>query len=471
MKTVTNAYSQGIESFLCISLSSRSGHSASEREKSNLPVDSALRNSILNNWVAALREDYGDNVSLVYLATCHRIEFYAFGVPLEALLSRWAELCGPSILKADIITGLSAFEQLVRVNSSLASEVLGETQITGQVKKAFDEARTQDWLTGPLLRTFGEVLRITKRVRAETKIGTGTVSVAHVAVDGLRDIFEELEDKSALVIGAGSMAEQALQRLMKHGVGRITWVNRTHEKLYDRALASYCSIREFSEIPVLAWEHSIIVLATSAESPILRLEHTQASKKRAENLWQGPRVVLDLGLPRNADEKLHGRDNFWIRNVDEFRDLAEQSTQQRRESLKTAELLLKEELASFTKLWNHWEQGALIASLYQSTEIILDRELSKLSVEEKPEIEYLVRNVYAKMMHQLLEQLRSLEETEAKLALETLSLAWRQSETSWQKQIQKQQPKSPHPKLLVNPPEKLPKKQQLKPVAKVHPNL
>jgi glutamyl-tRNA reductase len=461
MKTPSNAFARGIDSLLCISLSSRRGNSAHEREQSNLPVDTQLRRSILSSWIQELRGDHGAEASLVYLATCHRIEFYAFGVPSESLLSLWTELCGPSVLKAEIHKGLAAFEHLLRVNSSLASEVLGETQITGQVKKAFEEARENGWLSSPLARSFDEVLRITKRIRAETKIGTGTISVAHVAVDGLRDVFEELGTKSALIVGAGSMAEQALQRLLKFGVGHITWINRSQDKLFERALASYCSIRDFAELPTLAWEHSIIVLATSAEAPILRLDNALPAKKKAEHLCCGPRIILDLGLPRNADERLHGYEDFWVRNVDEFRDLAEKSTQQRRDSLWVAEGILKEELSNFTRLWNHWEQGALVANLYQYTKNILDRELAKLNVEEKPEIEYLVRNVYAKTMHQLLEQLRSLEETEAKLALETLNLAWRQSETSWQKQTLEQDPKQQQ-----TPPSLKPSRQLASPLLK-----
>lgn len=422
------------ESLLCLSLSSKSGHSASEREKSNLPVDPLLRKSILKTWIEELREDFGSEVSLVYLSTCHRIEFYSFGISPEALFSRWTELCGQSVLRAEVVRGIEAFEHLLKVNSSLASEVLGETQITGQVKQAFEESRQIGCLHGSLLRTFDEVLRISKRVRSETKIGTGTVSVAHVAIDGLIDVFEDLSDKRALVVGAGPVAEQSIQRLMKNGVGQLTWINRSSDRIYGHALSSACVIREFSELHRLAWEHSIIVLATSAEGPILRYEPILRSKSHAENICYGPKVVLDLGLPRNADEKLHGQHQFLIRNVDEFRDLAAQYTNHRRSAVKMAECIIKEESLNFIKLWNHWEQGELISNLYRSTKIMLDRELSKLKLDENSEIEYVVRNVYAKMMHQLLEQLRSLEESEAKRALVNLNLAWRQSETSWQKQ-------------------------------------
>lgn len=438
-----------MDSLVCVSLSSKSNFAASEREQASVPADPKLRNSIFRSWLADFRARSGDDVSLVYLATCHRIEFYTYGIAPEELLARWTELCGQSVLKADQMTGLDAYEHLLRVTSSLASEVLGETQITGQIRKAFEEAKTRGWLKGPLQRVFDEALRVTKRVRAETKIGTGTVSVAHVAIDGVLDVFEGLADKRVLVVGAGSMADQAIQRLMKVGAGSLTWVNRTRERLLNNPLSSYCQIVDFQELPRLAWEHAVIVLATSSESPILRLDEVRNAKKRREDPWNGPRIVLDLGLPRNADERLHGFEDFWVRNVDEFRDLVDSGSRQRREALKAAEKIIETERAAFARLWNHWEQGILIGELFKSTNIIIEEELSQLSLEDRPKIEYMVRNVYAKLMHQLLSHLRSLDETEAKQALETLNLAWGQSETSWLRQVQELDQKTQN--LPLNP--------------------
>jgi len=428
--------SRDIDSLICLSLSSKSNFTASERERASVPADPQLRSSIFNSWLEELRSRSGPDASLVYLATCHRIEFYTFAVNGDEILARWAELCGQSVLQAERKYGLDAYEHLVRVTSSLASEVLGETQITGQIRKAFEEAKSQGWLKGPLQRIFDEALRVTKRVRAETKIGTGTVSVAHVAIDGVLDVFEGLTDKPVLVVGAGAMAEQALQRLMRIGAVGITWINRSAERLLDNPLSAYCQILNYSELPRLAWENAVIVLATSSESPILRLDEVSSAKKRRENLWQGPRIVLDLGLPRNADERLHGFENFWVRNVDEFRDLVDSGSRQRREAIKIAEKIVSEEKLNFSKLWNHWEQGLLVGELFKAMNQLIEEELSQLSVEERPKIEYMVRNVYAKLMHQLISHLRSLGEAESRQALETLNLAWGQSETSWQRQSQ-----------------------------------
>ena len=245
------------------------------------------------------------------------------------------------------------------------------------------------------------------------------------------------------------MADQAIHRLMKVGAGSITWINRTRERLLDNPLSAYCQILDFNELPRLAWEHAVVVLATSSESPILLLDEVRTAKKRRESPWHGPRIVLDLGLPRNADERLHGFEDFWVRNVDEFRDLVDSGSTQRREALKAAEKIIETERSSLARLWNHWEQGILIGELFKSTNRIIEDELSQLSLEDRPKIEYMVRNVYAKLMHQLLSHLRSLDETESKQALETLNLAWGQSETSWLRQVQELDQKTQN--LPLNP--------------------
>lgn len=425
-----------LDGLFCLSLNSTAGVPASLREDAALPSDEKLKAAVIDNWLSELREEFGPNASLVYLATCHRIEFYGYGFPTSKLKALWAELCGQRIFSAEEHNGLNAYEHLLRVTSSLASEVLGETQITGQVRRAFDESKNRTWLRGPLQRSFEEVLRVTKRIRHETKIGSGTISVAHVAVDGVEDVFTELQDKRILVVGAGQMAQQALERLMSKGAKHITWVNRSRERLLKHPLSGFCEIGDFSHLNTLVWEHSVSVFATSAQSTLLIRDKVTTRKEFADRKVDSPRVLLDLGLPRNVDERLHGS-SFLVRNVDEFRDNAESSTEKRKEALKHAEKIVVEEVRGFINTWNHWSQGQLIAELYKNSQNYLagevDRIKEQFGVEENSKIEYVVKDVYAKMMHQLLDAIRGLDDSKAQKALEALNLAWRQTENSWQK--------------------------------------
>ncbi len=439
-----------LDQLQCLSLSSRNNCSASEREQASLPNDLKLRQSILKTWIKEFRTKFGNSSSISYIATCHRIEFYSYGIPPSELKAIWAELCGQGVLKADQFEGLDAFKHLVELSSSLISEVLGETQITGQVRSSYEEAKDWELLSTPLLRCFEEALRITKRIRHESKIGSGTISVAHVAVDGLHDVFEDLSDKKALVVGAGSMALQSIERLMKLDLQSLTWINRSREKIQQHPLSGYCEIRDFEELDTLLWEHPISVLATSSESTIVIKDRVLKAKSKADDIFRGQRILLDLGLPRNVDERLHGVDTFLVRNVDEFRDRADSHSSMRTKGLPIAKQIVQAECEKFINSWNHWNQGALIAELYQSSQKTLDYELSQielnLGVEEKTKIEYVVKNVYAKLMHHLLESIRTLDESEALRALEALNLAWRQTDSSWQSYQAQQKPPKSRPK-------------------------
>lgn len=423
-----------------LSLCSAEGHDASFRETVSLPSDEELQNTVLNSWKASLEEEFGPEASFVYLATCHRIEFFYYGIPAASIKGLWAELCGQKVLKATETEGTETFRHALEVTSSLASEVLGETQITGQIKRAFERSVQNGWSKsgGILQRSFQEVLRATKRIRNESSIGTGTISVAHVAIDGLEDVFSSLEDKRALVVGAGTMAQQSIERLMKHNVKHITWINRTQERILKNPLSGFCEVANIDDLNKLSWEHSITILATSAQSPLLIRDVVGNHARLAETPVIGPKVILDLGLPRNADNRLHGQMQFLVRNVDEFRDRADNVSSSRRQALPKAQNIVAEETKKFLSTWNHWSQGRLIAELFESSDRYLQDELLRLQeqfgVEEKSEMEYVVKDVYSKMMHQLLAGIRSLEDSQAESALEALVLAWRKTNSSWQNQ-------------------------------------
>lgn len=429
-----------------LSLCSADGHDASLREDAALPSDEKLQQTVLNSWKESLLEDFGPDASFVYLATCHRIEFYFYGVPSDAIKALWAELCGQKVLEATETKGLETYRHILEVTASLASEVLGETQITGQIKRAFESSAAHKWSKagGVLQRSFQEVLRATKRIRNETSIGTGTISVAHVAIDGLEDVFSSLEDKRALVVGAGAMAQQSIERLMKHQVKHITWINRTKERILKNPLSGFCEVRSIEDLNRLVWENSICVMATSAQSPLLIHDPVLKQAGFAKTAVSGPKILIDLGLPRNVDDRLHGKMQFLVRNVDEFRDRAEDISSSRRQALPEAKRIVNEEIKKFLSIWNHWSQGQLIAKLFESSDKFLQEELlrlqSQFGVEEKSEMEYVVRDVYSKMMHQLLTGIRSLEDSQAESALEALVLAWRNTKSSWQNQ---QAPKNP----------------------------
>jgi glutamyl-tRNA reductase len=421
-----------LDQLCCWSLSVRDGDEASLRERATL--DETEQEKLLSEWIVEARRE-NPEAGLLYLSTCHRVEIYGYGIDPKRLKAHWLEARGVDVSDPRLKQGLTAFRHLVRVTSSLESEVLGETQITGQVKEASDKARQCGFSKGPLDRCVQQALRCAKKIRSATALGEGTVSVAHVAVDGLADVFDTLESKNALVIGAGPMAQQALERLVARGLRNITWINRTASKLEAHPLATQVRIEDYARMHELVWEHAITVAATSSTAPLLTVDPLRAAEKKvAARLGRSaipvPRVILDLGLPRNVESSVHGHDGFFVRNVDEFKDRAEKNSERRRRALEEADQILELEIDNFIKLWKSWEKGPLMAEIFRGVEALRSHELasrtSSLGLEEDVEIEYIVRNIYAKLMHRVVEEVEALEPSLAHQVLETLVRAWRQ---------------------------------------------
>jgi len=422
-----------LEELFCWSFSVKDGDSAQIREKLTISQEE------LQNIGSCFLSDADSGI--LYLSTCHRIEFYGFGISSSELAKQWA-LIRPDIeiSPARLRRGEAALKHMIRVASSLESEVLGETQITGQLKDAANECKILGLLKGPLDRCVQQALRVAKKIRSETQLSEGTVSVAHVAVDGVRDLFDHYDNKNALVIGAGTMAVQALERLLHLGFAGITWVNRSFDKIQHHHYGAKVVATRFEKIEELFWQHSVVVTATSSLELIAKRDQIRAVSKvlKKDKVQETPRLILDLGLPRNVDEEIHGFQGFLLRNVDEFRDRAEKNSQIRRQAVLDAETILDAELGLILRLWNSWSRGPLIAELYKSFEILKKTDLSTISelesrLAEKSEIEYTSGSVYSKLMHRLVEEIEILDESLGNQVLEVLVRAWRHPEKWLQK--------------------------------------
>ncbi len=446
-----------LDGLSCLSLSARDGHAVEAREGAHLAPERI--EALLKEWRRALAESNEADAGLFYLGTCHRVELYSFGIPTESLRLAWSRATGADLGRATLVEGSAVLDRLVRVTASLESEVLGETQITGQMRDATEFARKIGVLHGPLDSISQFALRVAKRIRSETKLGEGTISVAHVAVDGLLEVFESLEDKSALVLGAGSMAEQALVRLRKLGLSRITWSNRSPDRLAAHPLAAECEIAPFANRHAEVWRHDIVVAATSAESAILRLEALRAERATKGQGRRGPRVILDLGLPRNVDEKIHGFSQFYVRNVDEFSTRIRENEARRQSWAEASDRIVEEEVREFARSFEVRARGPLVGELYRCVEALRLHELTEKNLEKNSEIDYLSRTINSKMMHLLVRELDALDDVPARQVLEVLLRAWRQA-AEWQprKSRTPENPEAPPPSLAPVPREAKPKR-------------
>jgi glutamyl-tRNA reductase len=307
----------------------------------------------------------------VLLSTCNRVELYAgraqtssVSAPPADLTDFLAEFHGIPAEEVRphlyVRQQLDAIRHLFRVAASLDSLIVGEGQIAGQVKNAYDRA-LQQGSTGPLLNTlFPHARRVAKRVRTETGISQGHVSVSSAAVDYVREVFDHFGDKTILVIGAGKMGELTLRHLRDLQPHRILVTNRSPEKA--RSVAQGCG---GEPIP---WDrlddallHTDIVLSTTgAPDPIVTYERYQ---KILHRRTVGPTVILDIAVPRDFDPRIHDGDRTFLFNIDDLKSIREATLERRREHVSPCEAIVEQEAGRFLKDWARRRNGPVIERL------------------------------------------------------------------------------------------------------------
>jgi glutamyl-tRNA reductase len=351
----------------------------------------------------------------VILGTCNRVEIYLsrnetvapLHIPLMAEFL--AEVHG--VPAADIAPHLyehadaSAVRHLYRVASGLDSVVLGESQIAGQVKDAYEVAQKQT-ATGPLLNAlFQSAQRVSRRVRTETGIAQGHVSVSSAAVDFVRPVFSTFTDKTVLVIGAGKMGRLTLNHLAELQPGAILVTNRSPEKA--EASARDCGGQ------VVPWEHlddalvqaDIVLSTTGAPEPIVSGQRfdDKIRRRRAGRML----LVFDMAVPRDFDPAIHDGDTVNVFNVDDLAREADQRMAERRRHLPAAESIIEGEVTNFVKEWNTKQDGPVIQQVTQEVSKIRDAVVAellqkmngKLTEPEKAYIEGAFRLFQNRLLH------------------------------------------------------------------------
>jgi glutamyl-tRNA reductase len=308
--------------------------------------------------------------------------------------------------------GAEAVRHLFRVASGLDSMVLGETQIAGQVKDAYQQAQIAG-TTGPILHALFQHARIvTRRVRAETGLTQGKVSVSSLAVDYLTQVFDHFQDKTVLVIGAGKMGELTLKQLRRLRPGRILVTNRSPDKA--RQVAACCGgiPMPFEQLDSGLAAADIILSTTGAPEPIVTLERF----KRLVPQRQGrPVAILDIAVPRDFDPYIIHLDCVeLLLNIDDLQALRERVLQSRLKHVAAAEAIVRAETERF--LEQRWQRraGSAIARWHQDWDAIRQevqeecfRRLNgKLAPEDLAIIEGAFRLLQNKLMHAPLTVLR-----------------------------------------------------------------
>jgi glutamyl-tRNA reductase len=353
-----------------------------------------------------LRVRYG--CEAVILSTCNRVELYlaradapvrgepAF-LPDAGLMAEFLSEVHP-VPAREILPHLyehcqvKAVLHLFRVAASLDSLVVGEGQIAGQVKQAYELADKRG-SAGPVLHALLQRARVVaKRVRTATGIAQGHVSVSSVAVDYVREVFSHFDDKTILVIGAGKMGELTLKHLRELKPHKILVTNRSPEKAQAVALGCGGEAIGWEKLDEALVRADIVLSTTGAPEPIMNLERFQRIDSRRK---KGLLVILDIAVPRDFDPRIHDGDRTLLYDIDDLDQVRKARLVDRLKHVPAAEAIAEQEAEKVLKQFARWRNGPIIARLTKEIEAkrqpivqaLLSRLNGKLTEAEKKEIE------------------------------------------------------------------------------------
>jgi len=321
----------------------------------------------------------------VLLQTCHRIEIYgvtadfARGDAVDVILRSWSSRAGVSfdVLRRvfELYDGREALAHLFSLAAGLESMVVGEDQILGQVRSAYVEAKRAGSAGRILDKVFMKAVNTGRRVRTETGINEGSVSVSSAAVDLAVKELGGLESATALVIGAGEAGSIAAETLQRRGAKRIVVANRTRER--GEALALKVSGRSigldgvYDEIPSV----DLVISAVSVKKPILEASRLRSALGKSSS---GKRLlVVDISQPRAVDAKAGSIRGLVLRNIEDLKGVVEDSIRRRRGEAERARLLVGEELARFEQELSWILVLPLASEIYRSLEVVRRSEFER----------------------------------------------------------------------------------------------
>jgi glutamyl-tRNA reductase len=347
----------------------------------------------------------------IILSTCNRVELYAnvkdYQRAAEAVKTFLSEFHNINRSSLDaglyIYDGVNAVRHIFRVASSLDSMIVGEPQILGQLKDAFELALSQK-TTGILLnKLMKKAISVAKRVRTETRIAENAVSISFAAVELAKKIFTDLSKRVFMLLGAGEMAELAAKHLISSGVKEVLVSNRTYERACDIA-------KEFNGKPVRFDEFidemaraDIVICSTGAPDYIVTKGQMQKVMKERK---QRQVFLIDISVPRNIDPETNDLDNVYLYNVDDLQGVVDSNLFERKKEAEKAEKIIDEELETFLRWQSTLDSVPTIIAIREKAEEIKKEELDKLfhkitgmGEKEREAIEYMAAALINKMIH------------------------------------------------------------------------
>jgi glutamyl-tRNA reductase len=350
------------------------------------------------------------------ISTCNRVELYATSRnPIaacqdtkETLKKRLEGISDDHVLYQE--RGIDVVRHIFRVASSLDSLVVGEPQILGQVKEAFDAARDAGTVGTLLNRCFTQAFATAKRVRNETGIAEGTVSVSSIACGLAQKIFGDLEGRRTLLLGAGDMGEAAARSLRQTGT-KLHVINRSDERA--RALARACDGRAvpYEKLTTELAEADVVIASTASPQFILT---PKLMKSVARTRRYRPLFIIDIAVPRDVDPRVGNMDNIFVYDVDDLQQVAEENLAVRAREAAQAERIIEEEVEAFITWRRSLELAPTIVALRKRFGEVAEGELRRalprldgLGEADRKVLEAMSRSLVNKLLHQPMTELKA----------------------------------------------------------------
>ena len=368
--------------------------------------------------------EFGGIAECVVFSTCNRVEFVVSSdnrVALDRFLREYL-LTDASQIREHLYEyhGDDVVRHVFRVAASLDSMIVGEPQILGQVKQAYNVGKAVGSVQTNLDALLSRAMSVAKRVRTETAIGSSAVSVASVAVELAKKIFGSLQGRNVYIVGAGKMSELAARHLRGHGAGAIFVSNRTHERAQQMAERVGGNAIHFDQLYDTANQADIVITSTGAPHAIFRREHGELFMQRRKNR---PMFFIDIAVPRDVDAAMSHVDGIFVYDIDDLQQVVETNVSDRGREAERAELLIEEEVARFRRRIQSLDAVPTIVALQNRMEQIRQAELERLrakfgnlSPEQYAAIDNLTRSIVNKIVHPPIAALKSVSGSEQLLA-------------------------------------------------------
>lgn len=345
------------------------------------------------------------------ISTCNRVELCAVTkepdaaiAELRRFLAEYHEV-SPEEISENLFDyqGEEAIRHLFRVSSSLDSMVLGEPQILGQIKTAYGYAA--EFKTAGLIlnRFLHKAFSVAKRVRTETAIANNAVSVSFAAVELARKIFDRLDNKGVMIIGAGEMCELAARHFVTNGISKVLVTNRTFERAEKLAAEFEGKAVPFDSFVDHLAEVDIIMTSTGAPNFILGKRQMEEVLKRRKNR---PMFLIDIAVPRDIDPKVNDISNTYLYDVDDLQGVVQANLKERQKEAGKAEAIVEQEIGQFHLWLGNLEVKPTVIALRRKLEEIRQQELEKtfgnlkdLTGKQRKSIEAMAGAIINKILH------------------------------------------------------------------------